>query len=79
MRDFLSAALPLVCVGLALALIAVRFSQGKRDARESYLLECLCLGICLGVIWGGQGICYGMALGTALGCLIAKEKVIEQG
>lgn len=79
MRDFVSAALPLVCVGLALALIAVRFSEGKRDAQESYLVECLCLGICLGVIWGGQGICYGMALGTALGCLIPKEKVSGQG
>lgn len=79
MREFVTTALPLVCVGLALALIAIRFSGGKRDARESFLVECLCLGICLGVIWGGQGICYGMALGTALGCLIPKEKVREQG
>lgn len=74
MNDFVMAALPWVCIGLSLALTAVRFAEGKRDIQESYLLECLCLGICLGVMGGGRGMCYGMLLGTGLGMLLPKSQ-----
>lgn len=78
MKAFMLAAMPWVCVGLSLALTAVRQARGKKDVQNSYLVECLCLGVCLGVIWGGDGMCYGMLLGTALGCCIPKEKQNEQ-
>lgn len=73
MKEFIFAALPWVCLGLSLSLAALRFSLGKRDVQESYLLECQCLGVCLGVLWGGSGMCYGMLLGAALGMLLPKH------
>lgn len=78
MKLFLMAALPWVSVGLALALTAVKCSPEKQGIQNTYLLECLCVGVCLGVIWGGDGMCYGMLLGTVLGGLIPKETQNEQ-
>ena len=80
--DFLRAALPLIAVGLALAVLFAR-SAGKEKKEEQtgdYSTEGMCLGMCLGTAIGtslgnntGIGISLGMLIGLAIGTCIKKE------
>ena len=85
--DFLSAALPWLCMGLLLAIFFAKSAQKKNDEKESrakkrdnYSLEGMCFGICLGVALGasvgnntGIGLSFGMLLGLVIGSCIEKK------
>lgn len=80
--DFLRATLPLIAVGLALAVLFAR-SAGKKKKEEQtgdYSTEGMCLGMCLGTAIGasfgnntGMGVSLGMLIGLAIGSCIKKE------
>ena len=81
--DFLSAALPWICMGL---LLAVFFAQNGRRKKgngknDSYSTEGLALGMCFGVAVGtslggntGIGLTLGMLAGFVIGSCIEKKK-----
>ena len=82
MTDFLSAALPWICMGL---LLAIFFAQSARKEKENkkndnYGTEGLALGMCFGVAIGtalgsntGIGLTLGMLAGFAIGLSIEKK------
>ena len=81
--DFLSAALPWICIGLLIAIVIVRGSREK-DSDENalnYGTEGMALGMCFGTAIAtalgnntGLGMMAGMLLGLAIGSSIDKEK-----
>lgn len=81
--DFISAALPWICMGLLLAVFFARSSQKKkgREEKENYGTEGMCFGMCFGTALGtamgnntGIGMSLGMLLGLAIGSCIEKEE-----
>ena len=79
MKEFMLAALPWICIGIAIALFAA--SQGVvKKAKDSgkehgnYMAEGMCLGVGVGTALGGNGLIYGMLLGLVVGMFIKKEK-----
>lgn len=82
--DFMSAALPWVCMGLLVAVFAARYGQKKIDKdktgkktdskkKENYGLEGMSFGMCFGVALGtslGNSTGIGMSLGMLLGLAI---------
>ena len=79
MNEFLMAALPWICIGIAIALFAANHGAAKK-AKDSdkeygnYMTEGMCLGMCVGTGLGGNGLIYGMLGGLVVGMLIKKEK-----
>lgn len=79
MKEFLKAALPWICFGIAIALLAANHGTAKK-AKDSdkehgnFLTEGMCLGMCVGAALGGNGLIYGMLVGMAIGMCIKKEK-----
>ena len=79
MKDFMMAALPWICIGIAIALFAANHGAAKK-AKDSdkeygnYMTEGMCLGMCVGTALGGNGLIYGMLGGLVVGMLIKKEK-----
>ena len=81
--DFLSAALPWICIGL---LLAIFFAQGagKKNGskkKENYSTEGMALGMCFGTAIGtslgnntGIGLSLGMLAGLVIGSCIEKKK-----
>lgn len=73
--DFLSAALPWLCMGLLLAFF---FAQGAQKKRENnYSTEGLALGMCFGTAISnntGIGLTLGMLAGFVVGSCIEKKK-----
>lgn len=77
--DFLSAALPWICMGL---LLAIFFAQSARKKnKENYATEGMALGMCFGVAIGtslgnntGIGLSLGMLAGLVIGSCIEKKK-----
>ncbi len=81
--DFLSAALPWVCIGLLLAIFFAQNAGKKKDGKkkENYSSEGMALGMCFGVAVGtafgnntGIGLTLGMLAGLVIGSLIEKKK-----
>ena len=81
--DFLSAALPWICIGLLLAIFFARSSNKKKDSKrkEDYGTEGMALGMCFGTAIAtslgnntGIGISLGMLLGLAVGSAIEKKE-----
>ena len=85
--DFISAALPWLCMGLFLAIFFAKNNRKKKDEangdkeKEDYSSEGMSIGMCLGVALGvsfgnniGLGISLGMLLGLAIGSCIEKKK-----
>ena len=78
MKEFMMAALPWICIGIAIALFAVNHGATKK-AKDSekeygnYMTEGMCLGMCVGTAFGGNGLIYGMLLGLVVGMLIKKD------
>lgn len=81
--DFLSAALPWICIGLLLAIFFAQSSRKKKDAekKENYSTEGLALGMCFGTAIGtslgnntGIGLSLGMLAGFVIGSCIEKKK-----
>lgn len=79
MKEFILAALPWICIGIAVALLAANNGAVKK-AKDSdkeygnYMTEGMCLGMCVGTALGGNGLIYGMLLGLVVGMFIKKEK-----
>ena len=85
MKEFISAALPWVAIGLAIAIIlsnAVKRQGAKsRDENDEYkaaknkkaaddhMTDGLCIGMCMGVALGSTGI-IDLATGISLGMLL---------
>lgn len=79
MKEFMMAALPWICIGIAIALFAANHAAVKKakDSDEkygNYMTEGMCLGICVGTALGGNGLSLGMLVGMAIGMCIRKEK-----
>ena len=79
MKEFMMAALPWICIGIAIALFAVNHSVAKKAKNcdkgyGNYMTEGMCLGMCVGTALGGNGLIYGMLLGLVIGMFIKKEK-----
>ena len=78
--DFLSAALPWICIGLLLALFFAQNARKKDKEKQNYGTEGLALGMCFGVAIGtslgnntGIGLSLGMLAGFAIGSCIEKK------
>ncbi len=85
--DFMSAALPWLCMGLLVAVFAASYGKkksGKDETdskeKENYGLEGMSFGMCFGVALGttlgnntGIGMSLGMLLGLAIGSCIEKK------
>lgn len=78
MKEFIVAALPWICIGIAIALFAANHGAAKK-AKDSdkeyrnYMTEGMCLGMCVGTALGGNGLIYGMLVGLVIGMCIKKE------
>ena len=75
--DFLSAALPWICIGLLLAIFFAQNARKKQDnkKKDNYGTEGLALGMCFGVAIGsntGIGLTLGMLAGLVIGSCIEK-------
>ena len=75
--EFLSAALPWICMGLLLAIFFVQNARKKKDnkKKENYSTEGMALGMCFGVAIGsntGIGLTLGMLAGLVIGSCIEK-------
>ena len=80
--DFLSAALPWICIGLLLAIFFAQSARKKKDKnkKENYSTEGMALGMCFGVAIGtafgnntGIGLPLGMLAGLVIGSCIEKK------
>lgn len=80
--DFLSAALPWICLGLLLAVFLAKNASNKKGSRaeENYATEGLALGMCFGTAIGtslggntGIGLTLGMLAGFVIGSNIKKK------
>ena len=72
MKDFITAALPWVMMGLALAVLAVSYAREKKEdqkKRNELQLGGMALGMLLGVALGTTGLLESYALGISLGAL----------
>lgn len=73
MKDFMMAALPWVCIGIAIALWAAS-AGGKKEGQGSFVAEGICLGLCVGLCLDAAYTGYGMLAGAVVGMLIRKGK-----
>lgn len=72
MKEFITAALPWVMMGLALAVLTVRYAREKKEdqkKRNELQLGGIALGMLLGVAPGTTGLLESHALGISLGAL----------
>ena len=83
MKEFISAALPWVAIGLAIAIIltnAVKRTKSRDEnnedqaakdqkSAENHMTDGLCIGMCMGVALGSTGI-IDLATGISLGMLL---------
>ena len=85
--DFLSAALPWICIGLLLAIFSARSARKKKEdkRKENYGTEGMALGMCFGSAIGtafgnntGIGLTLGMLAGLAIGSCIEKKKTDDE-
>ena len=81
--DFLSAALPWICIGLLLAIFFAQSARKKKGnkKKENYGTEGLALGMCFGTAIGtslgnntGIGLTLGMLAGFVIGSFVEKKK-----
>ncbi len=87
--DFLSAALPWICMGLLLAIFFAQSARKKKGNKkdENYGTEGMALGMCFGTAIGtslgsntGIGLTLGMLAGLVIGsCVKKKESDDEDG
>ena len=72
MKDFITAALPWVMMGLALAVLAASYAREKKEdqkKRNELQLGGMALGMLLGVALGTTGLLENYSLGISLGAL----------
>ena len=86
--DFLSAALPWICIGLLLAVFFAQNARKKKNNKKAgnYSTEGMALGMCFGVAIGtsfgnntGIGLSLGMLAGLVIGsCIETKNSDDEE-
>lgn len=85
--DFMSAALPWICMGLLLAVFFARSARKKKEKTEkdNCGTEGMALGMCFGVAIGtslgsntGIGLTLGMLAGLVIGSCIEKKNNDEK-
>lgn len=72
MREFITAALPWVMIGLALAVTAVGYAREKnadKKVQNRFQLICMALGLICGAALSSAGLFEDHALGISLGTL----------
>lgn len=86
MKDFITATLPWVLTGLALAVIAAAFAEARKNKKEKEIGRRLAAGAGLGVVAGAvlyacgflesSAICFAMGplLGMAIAALFRSER-----
>lgn len=80
MKEFILAALPWVCIGLALAILAAHWGSKEKQKSDretpadNYMVEGMCLGMAVGLSLGKAGYSYGMLLGMVIGMCIPKNR-----
>lgn len=80
MKEFLQAALPWICIGLSLAVVAVNHVRRKRAKErgsnaENYMLAGMVIGIVLGYMADSNtGVPGGMLLGMVIGMCVPRKK-----
>ena len=73
--DFLSAALPWICIGLLLAIFFAQNARKKNKKTENYSAEGMALGMCFGTAIGtafGNNTGIGLSLGMLAGLVIGR-------
>ena len=57
MKDFITAALPWIIIGIAIALLAVNAGKRKKGEKKAddNMSEGMCIGMCIGVALGASG------------------------
>lgn len=75
-KEFMMAALPWVCIGLAIALWAahVRPDKNGHIAQENFMTEGMCLGMCFGLLLDVSYSSYGLLAGAVIGMLLPKPQ-----
>ena len=70
MKDFITAALPWIIIGIAIALLAVNAGKRKKGEKKAddNKSEGMCIGMCIGVALGASGV-IDLGLGISLGML----------
>ena len=82
MKEFIMAALPWVIAGLCVAVLAVQACRKESKENGTYMMEGMCIGMCLGVSLqsvigfdnSGTAMCIGMLIGEVIGMMIPKKK-----
>ena len=81
LMDFISAALPWICMGLLLAIFFAQSARKKKDDKKNYGTEGLALGMCFGTAIGtslginnGIGLMLRMLAGFAIGLCVEKKE-----
>lgn len=79
MTAFMTAALPWICIGIAIALAAANYSAVRKANAEgkeygNYMTEGMCVDVCIGTALGGTGLIYGMLAGIVIGTCLRKER-----
>ncbi len=82
MIEFVAKVLPSVAVAISLMLFAVNYiakknAKGDIKKYENNMLEGMCLGVLLGLAFGGNGVAYGMFIGTVVGMCIKRTEKSE--
>ena len=84
MIESISSVLPWICLGIIGVLYAADYSKKKKAQAEgrvhkNSMTECMCLGLCLGIVAGGQWAIYGALIGLIVGMnMTGKKKEQEQ-
>jgi hypothetical protein len=88
MKEFFSAALPWIIMGLCIAFLAVHISDKKEKKSEkgNYFDEGMCFGMSLGTLLSllgvvdlSMGISLGMLIGMTIGSFIEKNDKAGRG
>lgn len=83
MLDFILTALPFVAAGIAIAVLVVHFSKGKKREKKckDYATEGMSIGMCFGAAFGslfpeyiGIGLSVGMLIGLVIGMCVKKNE-----
>lgn len=70
MKDFITAALPWVLVGLSIAVLPIITAQEKQASRKSHVLKGGCIGFCIGTLLYvvlGWALWVSMLIGMVIG------------
>lgn len=86
MKDFISAALPWIVLGItvAIAVVNIKGDKARKEDREkigNYMSVGMSIGMCFGIIiglafdeiLGGNGLTYGIGLGMLGGMVVGKR------